>query len=62
MAVLVNYNVVMRALRIAALVLSVSSLALAANPVPEIDPGSGVAAIALLSGCLLVFRASRKKT
>ncbi len=37
------------------------AIALAGNGVPEIDPGSGVAAIALLSGCLLVFRAGRKK-
>jgi hypothetical protein len=29
-------------------------------PVPEIDPGSGMSALALLSGALLVFRARRK--
>jgi LPXTG-motif cell wall-anchored protein len=32
----------------------------AASPVPEIDPASGVSALALLSGALLVFRARRK--
>ena len=32
-----------------------------ATAVPEIDPGSAGSAIALLSGALLVFRASRKK-
>jgi hypothetical protein len=32
------------------------------NPiVPEIDPGMGIAALALLSGSLLVLRARRNK-
>jgi len=31
-----------------------------AVPVPEIDPGSGMSALALLSGALLVIRARRK--
>lgn len=33
----------------------------AGNVAPEIDPSSGVAALALLSGGLLVLRARRKK-
>lgn len=36
-----------------------SSLAMAA-PVPEIDPGSGVSALALLGGALLVIRGRRR--
>jgi hypothetical protein len=32
-----------------------------ANVVPEIDPGTGASAIALLSGALLMLRSSRKK-
>jgi hypothetical protein len=31
-----------------------------ASPVPEIDPSSGMSALALLSGALLVLRARRK--
>jgi hypothetical protein len=31
------------------------------GPAPEIDPGSGLAALALLSGGLLVLRAARKR-
>ena len=33
----------------------------AGQPVPEIDPNSGVAALVLLAGGLLVLRARRKK-
>lgn len=32
-----------------------------AVPVPEIDPGSGMSALALLAGTLLVIRARRSK-
>lgn len=36
-------------------------VALAApGPAPEIDPGTGMTAISLLSGALLVFRGRRK--
>lgn len=42
------------------LVVGFSSVALA-TPVPEISPASGVGALTLLSGALLVIRASRKK-
>jgi hypothetical protein len=31
-----------------------------AHPVPEIDPPSGMSALALLSGALLVIRSRRK--
>jgi hypothetical protein len=43
--------------------LGAASLALAIDtpPAPEISPASGVSALALLSGALLVFRTSRKK-
>ncbi len=41
------------------LVVGMSGVALAG--VPEIDPGSGVSALALLSGALLVIKSRRKK-
>jgi hypothetical protein len=34
---------------------------LAAPPVPEIDPGMGVNAVALLAGAMLVIRSRRRK-
>ena len=37
-----------------------SGLALA-SAVPEIDPGSGLSALAMLSGALLVFRSRNRK-
>jgi len=44
------------------LLASVSSLAMAGtNPIPEISPASGAAAIALVSGALLVIRGRRKR-
>ena len=44
------------------LLLGVSSFAFAGgNPVPEISAASGVAAITLVSGALLVIRSRRKK-
>jgi hypothetical protein len=44
------------------LFVSISSLAIASvNPVPEISPASGMAALALVSGALLVIRGRRKK-
>jgi hypothetical protein len=44
------------------LLVSVASFAFAGGPVgPEIDASSGVAALGLLSGGLLVLRARRKK-
>ena len=42
------------------LVVGVSGVAMGAVA-PEIDPSSGVSALALLSGALLVFRGSRKR-
>jgi hypothetical protein len=42
------------------LLIGSASVALA-TPVPEIDPGSGMSALALLSGALLVIRARRNK-
>ena len=41
------------------LVMGMSGAAMAA--VPEIDDGSGVSALALLSGALLVIKSRRKK-
>jgi hypothetical protein len=35
--------------------------AVMATPVPEMDPGSGASALALLSGALLVIKSRRKK-
>ncbi len=45
----------------AALFLGVAGFAFAVPGVPEIDPSSGTAAIALLSGGLLILRSRRKK-
>jgi hypothetical protein len=46
----------------ALLLLGLSSLMLAGTfQVPEIGPASGVAALTLVSGALLVIRARRKK-
>jgi hypothetical protein len=42
--------------------LGVAGFAMAGNPVaPEIDAASGIGAITLLSGAVLVLRARRKK-
>jgi hypothetical protein len=44
------------------LLLSVAQLAIADGvSAPEIDPSTGVSAVALLSGALLVLRARRQK-
>jgi hypothetical protein len=52
----------MRILGMVLLLAGASSFAFAgANPVPEISAASGVAAVALLSGALLVIRGRRKK-
>lgn len=45
---------------LAMFVIGVSGVALAAPPVPEISPTSGISAIALLSGALLMIRGRRK--
>jgi hypothetical protein len=50
----------MKLLGMALMFVAVASFA-NATQVPEIDPGSAGSAIALLSGTLLVIRASRKK-
>jgi hypothetical protein len=42
------------------LMIGMSGMAMA-SVVPEIDPGSGLSALALLSGALLVIRGSRKR-
>jgi hypothetical protein len=41
--------------------IGVSAVAMASITVPEIDPGSGINAIALLGGGLLLIRSRRKK-
>ena len=52
----------MKFLGMALLVVGGSSLAMAGTPnVPEISPASGVTALALVSGALLVLRARRKR-
>jgi hypothetical protein len=52
----------MKAAGMALLLMGLSSLAFAGEPtVPEISPASGVAALTLVSGALLVIRARRKK-
>jgi hypothetical protein len=49
----------MKLLGMILVVIGMSGTAMAA--VPEIDPGSGLSALALLSGALLVIRGSRKR-
>ena len=44
-----------------ALVIALPVMASAVTAAPEVDAGSAAAAIALLSGSLLVLRARRKK-
>ena len=52
----------MKIIGMALLLVSVASLAFAgAAAVPEISPASGVAALALVSGAILVIRGRRKK-
>jgi hypothetical protein len=43
------------------LVLGVAGLACAVPVAPEIDPGTGLNALTLLAGAVLVFRAGVKK-
>ena len=55
-------EVVMKFTGMVLLFVGISSLAIASvNPVPEISPASGMAAVALVSGALLVIRGRRKK-
>jgi len=52
----------MKIIGIALLLVGVASLAFAGTPVaPEISPASGVAALTLVSGAILVIRGRRKK-
>jgi hypothetical protein len=51
----------MKLLGMALMFVGVASFASAVYVTPEIDPGSAGSALALLSGTLLVIRASRKK-
>ena len=51
----------MKLLGMMLLVVGMSGTAIGA-PVPEIDPGSGLSAVALLSGALLVIRGRRRAT
>jgi hypothetical protein len=46
---------------LAMLLIGCAGFALAGNPTPEIDASSGVAAVTLLSGGLLVLRSRRKR-
>ena len=43
------------------LIVGMSTAVMAQAAVPEIDPGSGLSALALLSGALLVIRGTRKR-
>jgi hypothetical protein len=45
----------------AVVLLAVGSSVLAMAEVPEIDPGSGANALALIAGALVVLRSCRKK-
>ena len=52
----------MKALGLLLLAIGVSGVAIAIPVgVPEIDPSSGVSALALLSGALLIIRGNRKR-
>jgi len=51
----------LRAIGIAILLASISGAAFAGLAAPEIDGGSGVAAVGLLAGGLLVLRSRRKR-
>jgi LPXTG-motif cell wall-anchored protein len=52
----------MKSVGMVLILVSLSSLAIAgATGVPEISPASGVAALTLISGALLVIRGRRKK-
>jgi hypothetical protein len=46
---------------LAMLLIGCAGFAFAGNPTPEIDASSGVAAVTLLSGGLLVLRSRRKR-
>jgi hypothetical protein len=45
----------------ALLLLGTAGSVMAFSPVPELDPGSGLSAVLLISGGLLVVRAARKR-
>ena len=51
----------MKTLSVFVLLLGLAGSALAGNQVPEIDANSATAAVALVSGGLLVLRGRRKK-
>jgi len=52
----------MKSVGLVMLLVGLSTLAFAGEPTaPEISPASGVAAIALVSGAVLVIRSRRKK-
>jgi hypothetical protein len=50
-----------RVLGMTLLLIGASTFAFATYAVPEIDPGSGASALALISGALLIARDRRKK-
>lgn len=53
-------KLVRNGLAVAAVVLLLSSAAFA-RPIPEIDPGTGTAALVLLGGAITVIRAWRRR-
>jgi hypothetical protein len=57
---LTNQELYLKTLGLLLLAIGMSGAAMAAT-VPEIDPSSGVSALALLSGALLVIRGRRKR-
>ena len=46
---------------LAVMVVGLATVLMAGNPTPEIDASTGVAAVALLAGGILVLRGRRKK-
>ena len=52
----------MKSVGMVLLLVGMSTFALAGGPIaPEISPASGISALALVSGALLVIRGKRKK-
>ena len=51
----------MKILGMMLLVVGMSGAAMATSAVPEIDAGSGVSALTLLSGALLLIKSRRRK-
>lgn len=54
-------SLVVKGVALSLLIAGISGSAMAAFTTPEIDPGMGFNALALLSGAILVIRSARRK-